>query len=114
MAATSSLALVPPMRGAESVELNGYSPGNLLSKIDGLDLLNLWGEQPEVSQKLYKLIEAVLTKSTRQTFAEVSRDPVRQPVPRGIRTRCMLYRESMRSANFPSMPHSLILPYITG
>jgi alkaline phosphatase D len=73
--ATSSLALLPSINGQESEALTGYSPGNVLSKIDGLDLLNLWGKQPEHNQQLYSLIEAVLSKSTRNTFADVSRDP---------------------------------------
>jgi len=74
MAATSSLAFLPSVHGQETEPLTGYSPGNVLSKIDGLDLLNLWGKQPEFKQELYTLIEAVLSKSTRNTFADVSRD----------------------------------------
>lgn len=74
IAATSSLALIPSIRAEDAVELSGYSPGNVLSKIDGLDLLNLWGKQPEKKQELYTLIESVLSKSTHHTYAEVSRD----------------------------------------
>ena len=74
IAATSSLALLPSVNGQETEALTGYSPGNVLSKIDGLDLLNLWGKQPEDKQQLYTLIEAALSKSTRNTFADVSRD----------------------------------------
>ncbi|MEM1070595.1 MAG: alkaline phosphatase D family protein [Planctomycetota bacterium] len=54
--------------------LNGYSPGSSLSKIDGLDLLNLWGEQPERIQKLYAAIEEVLSQDRHASFAEVGRD----------------------------------------
>ena len=42
--AASSVALAEAAMAQEPVALTGYSKGNQLSKIDGLELLNLWGE----------------------------------------------------------------------
>ena len=74
MAAVSSAALVNAAPVEEATPLTGYSPGNKLSKIDGLELLNLWGDQPEPVQKLYTLIDAVLSASRNATYADVGRD----------------------------------------
>ncbi len=54
--------------------LDGYSAGKHLSKINGLELLNLWGEQLEPVQKLYTLIDSVLSANKDATYADVSRD----------------------------------------
>ena len=72
--ATSSAALAAATISRKAFALDGYSPGNQLSKIDGLELLNLWGEQPELVQQLYKRIYAVLSADKNATYADVSRD----------------------------------------
>lgn len=46
MALAASTALAKSIRAQDPVGLTGYSPGNVLSKIDGLELLNLWGDHP--------------------------------------------------------------------
>lgn len=75
IATTSSLAVANSLPSAEhALQLDGYSPGKLLSKIEGLDLLNLWGKRPEKVQELYTLIDAALSKSKDRTFADVGRD----------------------------------------
>jgi alkaline phosphatase D len=74
MAAAASFAVAKAVPAKESAPLTGYSPGNVLSKIDGLELLNLWGNQPEQVQKLYTLIDAALSADRHATYSEVSRD----------------------------------------
>ena len=75
IATASSLSVASSLPAAETaLPLNGYSSGKLLSKIEGLDLLNLWGECPEKVQKLYTLIDAALSKSKDRSFADVGRD----------------------------------------
>lgn len=75
LAASSSAAVASTVRGAVEVEvLDGYSPGNRLSKIDGLELLNLWGERPKREQELYTLIDRALSKRADATYAQVARD----------------------------------------
>ncbi len=70
----SSVALTGAAMAQKPVALIGYSPGNQLSKANGLELLNLWGEQPEPVQKLYTLIDSVLSADRKATYADVSRD----------------------------------------
>ncbi|MFP6582692.1 MAG: alkaline phosphatase D family protein, partial [Candidatus Hydrogenedentota bacterium] len=53
---------------------------NVLSKIDGLELLNLWGDQPRSIQKLYTIIDTVLSWDRKTTYAEVSRDSAVQKI----------------------------------
>jgi alkaline phosphatase D len=72
--AASSVALAEAVMAQEAVALTGYSAGNKLSKINGLELLNLWGEQPEALQSLYKLIDAVLSVDRKASYADVSRN----------------------------------------
>ena len=72
--AASSVALAEAVTAQESVSLTGYSPGKHLSKIDGLELLNLWGEQPESVQNLYEFIDSVLSADRNATYADISRD----------------------------------------
>ena len=72
--AASSVALAEAVMAQEPVALTGYSPGKVLSKIDGLDLLNLWGDQPEPVQNLYRLIDSVLSADKKATYADVSRN----------------------------------------
>ena len=75
LASSGSLALTNFSLGADnSSALNGYSPGNQLSKIDGLELLNLWGKQPKVVQNLFTLIDTALSQSKKCTYANVARD----------------------------------------
>ena len=75
LASSGSLALTNFSLGADnSSALNGYSPGNQLSKIDGLVLLNLWGKQPKVVQNLFTLIDTALSQSKKCTYANVARD----------------------------------------
>ena len=74
VAAACSTALAKAVKAEQPAALTGYSPGNVLSKIDGLDLLNLWGEQPEPVQKLYTLIDSVLSANKNATYADVTRD----------------------------------------
>jgi len=71
--AASTAALVATAMPRKAFALDGYSPGNQLSKINGLALLNLWGEQPESVQKLYTLIDSVLSGDRTATYADVSR-----------------------------------------
>ncbi len=70
----SSAALAGTAIAQEPVAITGYSPGNVLSKIDGLDLLNLWGDQPKPVQDLYALIDSALSADRNATYAEVIRD----------------------------------------
>ncbi|MCK4786864.1 MAG: alkaline phosphatase family protein [Desulfobacteraceae bacterium] len=70
----SSVALAEAAMARKAFALTGYSKGNELSKIDGLELLNLWGEQPEQVQNLYKLIDSILSADTKATYTDVSRD----------------------------------------
>jgi len=72
--AASSIALAEAVMAQEPVALTGYSKGNKLSKIDGLELLNLWGEQPELVQNLYELIDSIMSADREATYADVSRD----------------------------------------
>ena len=69
----SSAALAGATMARKAFALDGYSPGNQLSKINGLELLNLWGEQPESVQNLYALIDTVLSADKEATYADVSR-----------------------------------------
>ena len=71
--AASSVALAEAAMAQEPVALSGYSKGNQLSKINGLDLLNLWDEQPKAVQTLYTLINSVLSADRGATYVDVSR-----------------------------------------
>lgn len=77
--AASSAALAAAGLPRKAFALDGYSPGNQLSKIEGLELLNLWGEQPETVQKLYRLVDHVLSADFKATYADVGRDEAVQP-----------------------------------
>lgn len=70
--AASSVVLAVAVMAQEPVALTGYSRGNQLSKIDGLALLNLWGEQPEAVQNLYDLVDSILSADRKATYADVS------------------------------------------
>ena len=72
--AASSIALAKAVIAQKPVALTGYSKGNQLSKINGLELLNLWGEQPKPVQNLYRLIDSILSADREVTYADVSRD----------------------------------------
>jgi len=72
--AASSVALAGAIMPRKAFALDGYSAANLLSKIDGLELLNLWGKRPEPVQKLYALIESILVADKNATYADVGRD----------------------------------------
>lgn len=71
--AASSVALAEAVMAQEPVALTGYSKGNQLSKINGLALLNLWGERPQTVQTLYTLINSVLSANAKASYADVSR-----------------------------------------
>jgi len=73
MAAVSSAMLAGTAMSPKALAFDGYTPGSYLSKIDGLALLNLWGEQPESIQQLYTLINYVLSRDQNATFAQISR-----------------------------------------
>ena len=74
LAGASSVAVTSAVPAQESAALTGYSPGNVLSKIDGLELLNLWGERPKPVQDLYSLIDSVLSADKNATYADVGQD----------------------------------------
>ena len=74
VAAASLVACGKTVQSQKNPALTGYSPGNLLSKIDGLELLNLWGDRPEAVQELYTLIDSVVSADRQATYADVSRD----------------------------------------
>lgn len=77
MAATASSAGLVGQTQAQTqkpAKLTGYSPGKFLSKIDGLELLNLWGDMPDSIQGLYSAIEGVLLRDRLATFSDVGRD----------------------------------------
>jgi alkaline phosphatase D len=71
--AASSAMLAGTAMSPKVLAFDGYTEGSFLSKIDGLGLLNLWGEQPDTVQKLYTLINYVLSKDPNATFAQISR-----------------------------------------
>jgi len=74
MAIAASTAFAKNVIAQTPEKLTGYSAGKLLSKIDGLELLNLWGDQPEPVQELYTRIESILSADRTATYADVGRD----------------------------------------
>lgn len=74
MAAVASATLAQTVKAQDSVELTGYSKGNVLSKIDGLDVLNLWGEQPAPVQKLIRLL-ILFSRKTRSSPVPINTSP---------------------------------------
>jgi len=72
--AASSAALAAAGMPGKAFALDGYSSPKELSVIEGLELLNLWGEQPETVQNLCRLVESVLSTDKKATYAKVSRD----------------------------------------
>ena len=58
----------------KAVPLDGYSSGKALSKIDGLKLLNLWGDQPKETQSLYTIIDSILSQHKLSSYADVARN----------------------------------------
>jgi alkaline phosphatase D len=72
--AAASFVLAATVAAQEPAALNGYSAGNQLSKINGLTLLNLWGEQAKAVQNLYRLIDSVLSADRTASYADVSRN----------------------------------------
>jgi len=71
--AAASVVLAATVMAQEPIALNGYSAGNKLSKINGLTLLNLWGDRPKPVQQLYTLIDSVLSADGKASYADVCR-----------------------------------------